>query len=205
MRGVVVAGIGTEVGKSVVSAILCQALGARYWKPVASGIDDGPAESEFVSALIQNGNERVFPETYLFGPSLSPHVAASMEGASIELERFVLPSCEEPLVVELAGGIFVPLNDRETNIDLLKKFSLPVVVVSRHYLGSINHTLLTLDALKSRNILVAGIVFNGEELPDSERVISTMSGARVLGRVPTLRAVTQQTIREVSQSFRGVL
>ena len=107
--------------------------------------------------------------------------------------------------MELAGGIFVPLNDRETNIDLLKKFSLPVVVVSRHYLGSINHTLLTLDALKSRNILVAGIVFNGEELPDSERVISTMSGARVLGRVPTLSAVTQQTIREVSQSFRGVL
>lgn len=205
MRGVVVAGIGTEVGKSVVSAILCEALGARYWKPVASGANDGPSESALVSTLIARGEDRVFPETYLFGASLSPHVAAAMESTTIELERFVLPSCDEPLVVELAGGVFVPLNDRETNIDLLKKLSLPVVVVSRHYLGSINHTLLTLDALRSRGIEVAGVVFNGDELPDTERIITTLSGVRVLGRVPALREVTHDAIQEVSQMFRGVL
>lgn len=205
MKGVVVAGIGTEVGKSVVSAILCEALGARYWKPVASGTNDGPAESVNVARLLSNGENRVFPETYLFGASLSPHIAAAMEGVTIELDRFVAPACEEPLVIELAGGVFVPLNDRETNIDLLKKLALPVVVVSRHYLGSINHTLLTIDALKSRDLTIAGVIFNGDELPDTERVISLMSGVRVLGRVPALAEITPGAVREVSLAFRGVL
>jgi dethiobiotin synthetase len=193
-RGIIVAGIGTEVGKTVVSAILCEVLGARYWKPIASGSDDGPAESVAVARLLKHGDKRIFSERYLLRRSLSPHVAAALEGVEVSLEDFSVPECKEPLVVELAGGAMVPLNDSATNIDLIKRLKLPVVVVSRHYLGSINHTLLTLFVLRAHDIPVAGIVFNGEELPDTERIITTMSGVAVIGRVPSFGEVSQGSV-----------
>jgi len=193
-RGLIVAGIGTEVGKTLVSAILCEVLGARYWKPIASGSDDGPAESVSVAALIQEGSERVFSERYLFRKSLSPHVAAAMEGVEVSLDELSLPFCDEPLIVELAGGVMVPLNDSATNIDLVKRLELPIVVVSRHYLGSINHTLLTLSALQRHDLPVRGIIFNGEELPDTERIIATQGGVPVIGRVPSLSVVSRDTV-----------
>jgi dethiobiotin synthetase len=193
-RGIIVAGIGTEVGKTVVSAILCEVLGARYWKPIASGADDGPAESVAMARLLKHGDQRIFSERYLLRRSLSPHVAAALEGVEVSLEEFSVPVCDEPLVVELAGGVMVPLNDRATNLDLMKRLDLPVVVVSRHYLGSINHTLLTLFALRAHDIPVTGIVFNGEELPDTERIIATMSGVPVLGRVPSFGEVSQGSV-----------
>ena len=195
-RGVVVAGIGTEVGKTVTSAILCEVMGARYWKPIASGSDDGPAESVVVSRLLKNGARRIFSERYLLRKSLSPHIAAALEGVEVSLDQFTLPVCEAPLVVELAGGIMVPLNDRATNLDLIRRLGLPVVVVSRHYLGSINHTLLTLFALRAHNIPVKGIVFNGEELPDTERIITTKGDVSVIGRIPSFGEVSQSTISE---------
>jgi dethiobiotin synthetase len=195
-RGVVVAGIGTEVGKTVTSAILCEVMGARYWKPIASGSDDGPAESVVVSRLLKNGAQRIFNERYLLRKSLSPHIAAALEGVEVSLDQFTLPVCEAPLVVELAGGIMVPLNDRATNLDLIRRLGLPVVVVSRHYLGSINHTLLTLFALRAHNIPVKGIVFNGEELPDTERIITTKGDVSVIGRIPSFGEVSQSTISE---------
>jgi dethiobiotin synthetase len=193
-RGVIVAGIGTEVGKTVISAILCEVMGARYWKPIASGSDDGPAESVAVSQLIKNGAQRIFSERYLFRKSLSPHIAAALEGVEVSLDEFSLPVCDVPLVVELAGGIMVPLNDRVTNLDLIKRLGLPVIVVSRHYLGSINHTLLTLFALRAHNVPVLGVVFNGDELPDTERIISTMGEVTVTGRVPSFEEVSQRSI-----------
>lgn len=193
-RGVVVTGIGTEVGKSVVSAILCEVLGARYWKPIASGAEDGPAESVVVSRLLKNGAQRIFSERYLLRKSLSPHAAAALEGVEVSLDEFSLPICDAPLVVELAGGVMVPLNDRATNLDLIKHLGLPVVVVSRHYLGSINHTLLSLLALRAHSVPVRGIIFNGEELPDSERIITTMGDVPVIGRVPALEEISQGVI-----------
>ncbi len=193
-RGIIVAGIGTEVGKTVVSAILCEVLGARYWKPIASGSDDGPAESVAVARLLKNGDQRIFSERYLLRRSLSPHVAAALEGLEVSLEFFFFFLFEEPLVVELAGGVMVPLNDRATNLDLIKRLELPVVLVSRHYLGSINHTLLTLFALRAHDIPVEVIVFNGEELPDTERIITTMSGVAVIGRVPSFGEVSQANV-----------
>lgn len=201
MKGIVVAGIGTDVGKSLASAVLCEVLGARYWKPVASGAADGPPESEFVSTLISTGPERVFPETYLFQRSLSPHVAAALEGKEVALDAFTIPCCEEPLVVELAGGVMVPLNDRETNLDLIKRFDLPVVVVSRHYLGSINHTLLTLEVLRAHGVAVRGIVFNGSELPDTERTITSLGSVEVIGKIPPLEEVSARTIRAVASTW----
>ncbi len=193
-RGIIVAGIGTEVGKTIVSAILCEVLGARYWKPIASGSDDGPAESVAVARLLKDGDQRIFSERYLLRRSLSPHIAAALEGVEVSLEEFSLPVCDSPLVVELAGGVMVPLNDRATNLDLTKRLGLPVVVVSRHYLGSINHTLLTLFALRAHGIAVKGVVFNGEELPDTERIIATMGEVSVIGRVPSFGEVSQGSI-----------
>jgi dethiobiotin synthetase len=195
-RSIVVAGIGTEVGKTVTSAILCEVMGARYWKPIASGSDDGPAESVVVSRLLKNGPQRIFNERYLLRKSLSPHIAAALEGVEVSLDEFTLPVCDAPLVVELAGGIMVPLNDRATNLDLIRRLGLPVVVVSRHYLGSINHTLLTLFALRAHNIPVKGIVFNGEELPDTERIITTKGDVSVIGRIPSFGEVSMSTISE---------
>lgn len=197
---VIVAGIGTDVGKTVVSSILCEVLSGRYWKPVASGADDGPAESVHVAGLIKNGAERIFSERYLFKKSLSPHVAAAMEGVEVSLDEFSLPICDGPLVVELAGGVMVPLNDRSTNLDLIKRLQLPVVVVSRHYLGSINHTLLTLAVLRLHNIPVTGVIFNGEELPDTERIIATLGDVSVIGRVPTFGVVSQEAISSFAAS-----
>jgi dethiobiotin synthetase len=193
-RGVIVAGIGTEVGKTVISAILCEVLGARYWKPIASGAEDGPAESVVVSRLLKDGAQRIFSERYLLRKSLSPHAAAALEGVEVSLDEFSLPVCDAPLVVELAGGVMVPLNDHATNIDLIKRLGLPVVVVSRHYLGSINHTLLTLFALRAHDIAVKGVLFNGEELPDTERIITTMGDVSVIGKVPSFGDVSQPSI-----------
>ena len=201
MSGIVVAGIGTDVGKTVASAVLCEVLGARYWKPVASGAADGPAESVTVSGLLSGGSERVFPETYLFQKSLSPHVAAAFEGKEVELDRLIPPSCGEPLVVELAGGIMVPLNDRETNLDLVKRLQLPVVVVSRHYLGSINHTLLTLEVLRAQGVEVRGVIFNGQELPDTERTITSLGNVSVVGTIPHLEKVDGDAVRMVASRW----
>ena len=193
-EGLIVAGIGTEVGKTLVSAILCEVLSARYWKPIASGADDGPAESVSVSKLIRNGEDRVYSERYLFRKSLSPHIAAALDGVEVSLEECVPPLCEEPLVIELAGGIMVPLTDSVTNIDLMRSLNLPVVVVSRHYLGSINHTLLTLAALRQSDVPVRGIIFNGEELPDTERIISRLGDVPVIGRVPAFAEVSADVV-----------
>ena len=194
MKGLVVAGIGTEVGKTVISAVLCEALEADYWKPIASGTDDGPPDGEIVAGLIQRGSERVHPTRYLFRKSLSPHIAAAMEGVEIQISDLQLPETSAPLVVELAGGVFVPINDSATNLDLLQAFGLPVVVVSKHYLGSINHTLLTLEVLRSRGCQVLGVIFNGEELPDTERIIVQLGRVKVLGRVPSLKSLSSSQI-----------
>lgn len=199
-QSLVVAGIGTEVGKTLVSAILCEVLKARYWKPIASGADDGPAESVSVSRLLRNGADRVFSERYLFRKSLSPHVAAALDGVEVSLEECVPPVCEEPLVIELAGGIMVPLTDTVTNIDLMRALNLPVVVVSRHYLGSINHTLLTLAALRQSDIKVRGVVFNGDELPDTERIISQFGDVPVIGRVPSFKEVSVDVVAAFAAS-----
>jgi dethiobiotin synthetase len=205
MRGVVVAGIGTDVGKTVVSAILCEHLKAFYWKPVATGLRVGPAESESVAALLSDGSARVFKEQFLFKESLSPHIAAALETREVRVEDFICPPCDSAMVIELAGGVMVPLNDRETNVDLVRKLALPVVIVSRHYVGSINHTLLTIEALRRAGADIRGLVFNGEELPDSERVISVLSGVHVIGRVPLFPSVSREVVTEFAASCDWVV
>lgn len=202
MRGVIVAGIGTDVGKTVASAVLCEALDADYWKPVASGAEAGPTDDAVMVGLLRDGGSRVHPCTYLFNRPLSPHAAAALEGGGISIDRFQLPEATRPIVVELAGGVLVPLSDEHTNMELIRRLDLPVVVVSQHYLGSINHTLLTLDALRSHGASVMGIIFNGEELPDTERIILRMGKVRVLGRLPRLVTVDSAAISALASDLR---
>jgi len=200
-RSIVVAGIGTEVGKTVAAAALCEALGANYWKPVASGSEDGPTDDKHMAVLLSGGQSRILPTTYSFSKSLSPHIAAALDSQEIELGNLTVPPSDKPVVVELAGGVAVPLNDRHTNLDLLEMLGLPVVIVSRHYLGSINHTLLTIDALRYRDIAIAGIIFNGEELPDTERIITKLSGVSIIGRIPRLARVDAHSIAELGKGL----
>jgi dethiobiotin synthetase len=180
---------------------LCEATGADYWKPVASGLEDGPSDSEIVSSLIQDAVRRIHPSRYLFAKSLSPHIAAALEGVTIALSELHAPATERPLIVELAGGVLVPLNDEHTNLDLIVRLGLPVVVVSRHYLGSINHTLLTLEVLRSRGATIRGVIFNGQELPDTERIIARHGRVEILGRVPQLEELSAASVRSVAQSI----
>lgn len=198
----VVAGIGTDVGKTVASAVLCRILCADYWKPVASGTDDGPVDHQIMEALIDTRSCQIQSPAYVFGKSLSPHVAAALEGRAIDMQALVdsVPITKNRLVIELAGGVLVPLSDTCTNIDLLEQWLFPTIIVSRHYLGSINHTLLTVEALRSRNVPIAGIIFNGEELPDTERIIQKLSDAPILGRIPLLTAVTASTVQSIADA-----
>jgi len=126
-QNIVVAGIGTEVGKTVAAAALCEALGANYWKPVASGSEDGPTDDKLVAELLRGGQSRILPTTYSFSKSLSPHIAAALDSREIEVEKLTVPPSDKPVVVELAGGVAVPLNDRHTNLDFLEMLGLPVV------------------------------------------------------------------------------
>ena len=196
-----VTGIGTDVGKTVVSAILCSAYDAAYWKPVQSGTIDG-RDSETVKFLTPE--VQTYPERYLLKEPLSPHAAAERENISIDLDALELCVTEGNLIVEGAGGILVPINSgAQTYADCALKWGLETIVVSRHYLGSINHTLLTIDSLKSKGIRIKGRVFVGEENRESEDVIMTYSRLDILGRIPLTDKLTPSFIREQAKQFRS--
>lgn len=178
MRGLVIAGIGTEVGKTIVSAIMVQRLKADYWKPVQAGSLD-QSDTMTVRQLAPCG--AVFhPEALRLKRAMSPHAAAKKEGVLIEQKQMTLPLTENTLVVELAGGLMAPLAPGLSNIDLLSDWKLPVVLVSSYYLGSINHTLLSIEALKRRNISLLGLVFNGDPVESTRSAILESSGLRSL-------------------------
>ena len=187
MRGrYAVAGIGTGVGKTLVSALFVECLEASYWKPIQAG-SLVHTDTDEVRRLVTPGRARFLPEAHRLQAAMAPDAAAAREGVTITKEDLSLPQVEGPLVVELAGGVLVPVADGLLNIDLLQDWGLPVVVVSNYYLGSINHTLLTVEALQSRNLPLAGIVFNGERNDASRRVILRATGLKCLLDLPRLR------------------
>lgn len=163
-----VTAIGTDSGKTLVSAIVCEALEADYWKPIQAG---QPHDSVWVKNMLTNSRSIVHPEAYALKMPASPHSSAKAEGITINLENIILPETKNTLVVEGAGGALVPLNDDNFVIDLATKFGLSVILVSNYYLGSINHTLLTFEALKLRKANIAGIIFNGERNDETRRII----------------------------------
>jgi dethiobiotin synthetase len=165
-----ITGIGTGVGKTIVSAILVEKLQADYWKPIQSGDLDN-SDTMTVRSLVSNSKTTFHPEAYRLTQPFSPHKSAALDGITIDPSKIVMPPTENQLVIEGAGGLFVPLNDHFFMIDLIQQFNAEVVLVVKHYLGSINHTLLSLEALKSRGITIRMVVFNGDRDEDSERVI----------------------------------
>jgi len=195
-----VTGIDTDSGKTVVSAILCKALRADYWKPVQAG---QPRDAETVRMLVNDPTLRIHPEKYILSTPVSPHAAARADGKSISLDDFELPRTGNSVVIEGAGGCLVPLNGKDLMIDLILRFKAPVVVVADLYLGSINHTLLTVEALQCRNIEIRGIVFNGPRNADSEHIILDRSGVPCLLRIDKEPAIGPQTIEKYATMIRS--
>lgn len=190
-RPLFVTGIGTDVGKTIVSAILVEKLKADYWKPVQSGDLDN-SDTMKVKALISNNTSVFHPETYRLTQPFSPHKSADLDGIKIELDKFELPQTNNQLIIEGAGGLMVPLNDEHFVIDLIQKFDAEVLLVIRHYLGSINHTMLSLELLKQKKIKVNALIFNGDGDKYSENIIKSYSDK--IYSIPYIKNLSKHTI-----------
>lgn len=204
MRKIFVTGIGTDVGKTVVSAVLAEGMGADYWKPIQTGAAFG-SDSEKVKRLVTNGVTTVHPEAYRFDAYVAPHSAASAEGKAIDFDAINLPKTDKTLIIEGAGGLMVPINERYFMADLIKKLDAETILVSQNYLGNINHTLLSCEALKSRGIKVIGIIFTGTENTSSENIILANAGFPLLGRINREVSITPDVIKKYATYFAGKL
>jgi malonyl-CoA O-methyltransferase len=189
VKGVFVTGTDTGIGKTLVSAVLARAWDADYWKPVQTGLADEAGDTATVAALAGLEPDRLHPPRHAYAAPLSPHAAAALEGCEIALGDFRLPAIDRPLVVEGAGGVLVPLNQHELMIDLIARLGLPAVVAARSTLGTINHTLLTLEALRARKIAILGVVLIGPPSPGNRAAIETFGQVRVLAEIPHLTEV----------------
>ena len=196
----IIAGIGTEIGKTVASAALVEALNADYWKPIQSGsLED--SDTETVRRLVSNSITRFHAEAYRLTQPLSPHAAAAFDGIRIELNRVNLPETDNSLIVELAGGLMVPLNDRDLSIDWVAESGLPIVLVSRNYLGSINHTLLSVEACRSRKIPILGLLFNGPTVPATETFVLNYTGLPCIGRIRQEETITKELVKRYADTL----
>ena len=207
-----ITGISTDVGKTIASAIIVEALEADYWKPIQAG-DLDHSDSHKINNYISNEGRPehsrrtvIHENRYAFNTPASPHLAAEIDGISIEIKNIVEPNPKSywdkhHLVIEGAGGVFVPLNDTDCIIDLIHP-DYKVIVVSRHYLGSINHTLLTIEALKNRNSNIGGIIFSGNENPATESIILKKTGVKFIGRIEEEPYFDKNVIKEYADLFR---
>lgn len=199
-----ITGISTDVGKTVASAIITEALEADYWKPIQAG-DLENSDTHKVRDYVSNEKSVFHKNSYALNTPASPHLAAELDKLRIDLNEIKEPeTTNENIVIEGAGGIFVPLNDTDMVVDLIQP-DYKVVVVSRHYLGSINHTLLTIEALKNRKINIAGIVFSGDENVATESIILNKTGINCIGRIEQEPYFDKNVIKEYAERFRGVL
>lgn len=196
----IIAGISTEIGKTFISSILTEAFEADYWKPVQSGALEF-TDTDTVKSLISNTKTIFHPEAYRLTEPLSPHAAAAIDGVKIQLSNFHVPDIKNNLIIELAGGLMVPLNNRETNLDLIKKLGLPVILVSQNYLGSINHTLLSITVLEQQNIPIKGLIFNGKENISSEEFILNYTGLSCLGSVDFEEKIDKNIVKKWANEF----
>ena len=197
-----ITGISTEVGKTVASAIVTEALEADYWKPIQAG-DLENSDSHKIADLVSNSKTRIHKNAYALKTPMSPHAAAEIDGVRIDLDSIKEPHTDNHLVIEGAGGLLVPLNDTDTILDLIQP-DYKVIVVSRHYLGSINHSLLTIEALQQRNLNV-GIIFSGDEHPSTENIILSKTGTPVLGRIDEEEVFDKKVIKRYTGEFKQAL
>lgn len=194
-RPIIVTGTDTEIGKTVFAAALAGALGAHYWKPVQAGVEDDGTDAMRVARLSGLPRGHVLDEAYRLATPCSPHLAAEIDGVTIEAARLALPAVDGPLVVEGAGGVLVPISRRETYADQFARWGAPVVLVARTVLGTINHTLLSVEALRARGVAILGVAFVGDPVEDSESTICAMGDVKRLGRLPRLDPLEPTALR----------
>ena len=194
-----VTGIDTDSGKTLASAILCEALQADYWKPVQAGT---PRDADVVSALVTSHTFKTYPEAYLLKTPASPHAAAKIDNIQISLSDFKMPESDNIIITEGAGGCLVPINDHDFVIDIISHLKTEVILVADLYLGSINHTLLTIEALRNRNLTIKGIIFNGESNPESERIILLHSKLKCLLRITKENNIDKHTVKKYASQLK---
>lgn len=192
LKNIVVAGIGTDVGKTVASAILAKVFQADYWKPISCGSDD--------SIVVRNLGLKVHPEVYTLPYSISPHA----NPGTLDPEKLQLPTSSKPLIIEMAGGVLVPFDEETLCIDHFSKWEADWALVISDYIGNINHSLLSLEALQSRGVSFLGIIFNGERNEASERVILSKSGLKVIGRIEPEKEINCEVIQRYSEKWKLV-
>ncbi len=195
-----VTGISTDVGKTIASAILVEAFQADYWKPIQAG-DLQNSDTHKVKSLISNTKSQFHINSYALQTAASPHYAAEIDKTTIDLKKITEPKTTNHLVIEGAGGIYVPLNETDLVIDLIQK-DYQVIIISRHYLGSINHTLLTIEVLKNRKITVAGIIFSGNQNKATEEIILNKTKLKMIGRIDDEPYFDQNVIRYYADIFK---
>ncbi len=192
-----VSGTDTGIGKTVVSAMMTLGLSATYWKPIQSGLEE-ETDTEFVRRVTGLSDEHFMPERFRLQEPLSPHASAEIDGVTISLDDFQLPEAgTNNLVVEGAGGLLVPLNDNDMIIDLIERFQLPVLLVSRSELGTLNHTFLSLEALRSREIPVLGVVMNGPKNESNKKAIEKYGNVEVIGEINTIETLNAKTLMSI--------
>jgi dethiobiotin synthetase len=198
-----ITGIGTEIGKTIVSAIVTEALEADYWKPIQAG-DLDYSDTHKVKEMISNVNTFFHANSFALRTPMSPHAAAKIDGIEITAEKIMEPKTSNDLVIEGAGGLLVPINDTQTIADFIKPH-YKVILVSRYYLGSINHTLLTAEALKSRGLNCIGIIFNGDKTPSSEEIILKMTNLPALLHIDQEENFDRETVKRYAKKLREAL
>lgn len=197
-----ITGIGTNVGKTVVSAILTEAMQADYWKPIQSGTIEG-MDSNTVKSLISNSKTVIHPETYLLKEPLSPHFAAKIDGITIELDKIKLPKTENDLIIEGAGGLLVPINSTHYVIDIAKQMDCEIVLVISSYLGCINHSLLSIDYLLRNQFKIKALVFNGEFEPEvKQSIVDYVKNALIID-VPQLKELSKSAVLQISSQIKA--
>ena len=198
-----ITGIGTDVGKTIVSAVVVEALKADYWKPIQAGELEF-SDSDKIRSLLTNNITKIHKNSFALTSAMSPHVAAAIDGVHIQLNQIKLPKTSNHLVIEGAGGLLVPINNKETVLDLIQP-DYKIIVVSRPYLGSINHTLLTIQVLQQKGFEIAGIIFSGVETISTEEIIEKLSKVPVLGRIDEEESMGRETIRQYANLLRPAL
>lgn len=202
MKKYFITGISTEVGKTIASAIITEALKADYWKPIQAG-ELETSDSHKIKQLISNSGTIIHPNSYALNTPMSPHAAAEIDGITVELSKITEPKTKNNLVIEGAGGLLVPLNNSDTILDIIQP-DYKVILVSRHYLGSINHTLLTVNLLKEKGFDIA-IIFSGIEHKTTEEIIKKMTNVSIIGRIDEEPYFDKNVVREYAELFKEKL
>ena len=200
---IAILGIHTGIGKTIASAVIAEAMGAHYWKPVQAGNEE--TDTKVVRSLLTNGEQRVHDEAIVLSQPLSPHAAAAIDGVEIDYTKFEWPDTDKTMLVETAGGILSPMSANTTMADFVAHYELPAILVVQHYLGSINHTLMSIEVLKSRRIHLLGIVINGPANVSSEKFIIQYANTPIVARIPKFDKLDNEAIRKCAPEIRQTL